>query len=69
MNYYKYYDLGPNGERIESVVSEEEILDSYWDWWKGKMIAKYGEESELISPERCIEDWTVVYWAKVYHGS
>lgn len=46
-----------------SVVTktEEQILEEYWEYWKGKMIAA-GKES-MISEENCIEDWVVCHWA------
>jgi len=44
------------------TLSEKDILDYYWDWWSGKM--KEVGKQELISEERCIEDWCVVHWAE-----
>lgn len=51
--------LGP----ITIIWSEQQILESYWNWWKNAMIAKYGEGHELITEENCIEDFVVVHWA------
>ena len=45
------------------VLSEQEILDHYWDCWKSAMIAKYGEGHELITEENCINDFVVCHWA------
>lgn len=52
-------DLGA----VTVVLSEQEILDHYWDCWKSAMIAKYGENHELITEQACIEDFVVCHWA------
>lgn len=46
------------------VFTEEQILESYWDYWKHKMqsVGKYDE----INRENCIRDWVVVNWAWEY---
>lgn len=44
-------------------VTEDDIINLYWNFWSGKMISKYGEGHELISRENCIEDFIVVNWA------
>lgn len=45
------------------ILTEEEILASYWPHWEKEMIEKYGVGHELITKENCLEDWVVVYWA------
>jgi len=50
-----------NAEGAEHEMSEEEILAEYWPYWEAKM-KKSGKE-DLITKERCIEDWVVVNWA------
>jgi hypothetical protein len=50
-------------EDTPTFYTEEEILESYWPQWKEKMIKKYGEDSELITKNHCIEDWIVENWA------
>ena len=43
------------------TLSEKDILNEYWDWWSGRM-KEVGKE-DMISEERCIEDWCIVHWA------
>lgn len=54
--YFKYQD--PSGEY---TISDEEILETYYDHWKGEL-TRLGRES-MISPEACIEDFVAVHWA------
>jgi hypothetical protein len=46
---------------VAETLSEEQILDEYWEYWKGRMTEV--NKTELISKERCIEDWCVTHWA------
>ena len=61
--YNEYGDTGGNFPINEWVVTktEQQILDVYFPYWKSRMI-KAGKE-DLISEERCIEDWCSVNWA------
>lgn len=43
------------------TLSDQEILDSYWEWWSGKMLEKGPNDSCTI--ENCITDWVIVHWA------
>lgn len=55
-----------NGAIIGNEViekTEPQILEEYWDHWKSRMDAKYGEDHELTTEENCIYDWIVVNWA------
>ena len=73
MRYYSYpyYDSDPAKQVIKTLseviktLSEQEILDIYWDWWKEEGIKRWGKEHfELNYSEKdCIEDWVVVNWA------
>ena len=65
---YKYYepDTLPDGTYIgdiEIVMTEDEIINFYWDYWSKRMKEKYGENHHLITRERCIEDFVIVNWA------
>lgn len=51
-----YQDQGGN-----HIISDEEILASYYPWWQEQM-RKVGKE-HLISEASCIEDFVVVHWA------
>ncbi len=56
MKYYKYSDQ--DGDHI---ISEEQILKEYWDYWRERM-EQAGKE-DLINPENCIYDFCVIHWA------
>jgi len=46
------------------TLSEQEILDQYYDYWSSKMILPWFNDNEDISKEKCIEDWCIVHWAE-----
>ncbi len=50
---------------IYETLSEDEIIAQYWDYWYGKMCAKFGKEhvDANYSRRECIEDWCVIHWA------
>lgn len=52
-------------EPIEKVVSEQEILVTYWKYWKGRMeeYAKKHTPRAEITRDNCIEDWCIIHWA------
>ena len=62
MRYYSYND---SIQQIVVTLSEQEILDIYWDWWKEEGIKKWGKEhfEANYSEKDCIKDWLVVNWA------
>ena len=66
MRYYSYpyYDPDP-AKQVIKTLSEQEILDIYWDWWKEEGIKRWGKEhfEANYSEKDCIEDWVVVNWA------
>ncbi|WP_249370118.1 hypothetical protein, partial [Actinomyces sp. 186855] len=47
---------------VEVVLTEDEVLDVYWDYWKDKM-EKAEKPSHLITESNCIEDFITVHWA------
>lgn len=47
-------------ESGEHVITEDEIIESYFGYWSGEMGRKGADD---ISEEACIEDWAVTYWA------
>ena len=57
MRYYCYCE--PTSETDSTPVvytfSEEDILNTYWDWWFCRMVL-LGRD-HLISRENCLEDW------------
>ena len=55
----------------EREITEEEILEEYWDYWfKAMCQALYKPNTgafgkpELITKENCIDDWVSVHWAR-----
>lgn len=56
MRYFKYSD-----QEGDYVISEEQILKEYWDYWRERM-ERAGKE-DLINPENCIYDFCVIHWA------
>ena len=50
---------------VYETLSEDEILQQYWDYWYGKMCEKFGKEhvDANYSKQDCIEDWCIVHWA------
>lgn len=67
MKYYSYTEYDHANPTKDSVVtlSEKEILDMYWTYWKFRMIKKYGQEQfeKEFSEKDCIDDWCVQHWA------
>jgi hypothetical protein len=55
-----------DGTPFYETLSEDEIIDQYWNHWSERMIAKYGvEEFEKNWCKRdCIDDWVVVHCTK-----
>jgi hypothetical protein len=62
MRYFKYVELEQDGL---VTVSEEEIKQTYYPWWKERMIKKFGEEefNRTYTFEHCLEDWMTIHWA------
>lgn len=42
-------------------MTEDEVLEVYWDYWKDKM-EKAEKPSHLITESNCIEDFITVHW-------
>lgn len=64
MKKYGYHEPGRNGKDHFIIMTEEKILDTYWEWWVRKMKKKYGEGHERITKENCIRDFVVTHWAE-----
>lgn len=61
MTLYEIIYPDEDNNTITEILTKEEILSSYWDYWTSRM-SSVGRE-HLISEERCIEDWCVIHWA------
>jgi hypothetical protein len=66
MKKYSYVEPDRRGRTHFIIKSEQQILDTFWEYWKERMIMKYGEGSPLIKEENCIRDWVVTHWADEY---
>ena len=63
MKSYRYVEPDENDQVKEVILTEEDILKEYWEFWSRKMAEKFGPNHELITTENCIEDWLVSHWA------
>ena len=67
MRYYCFYTLetDPSVDSYVKVMSEEEILAEYYDYWYDKMCSKFGKEivDRDYCKNDCIDDWVIVNWA------
>jgi hypothetical protein len=51
---------------IYETLSDDEIIEQYWDYWSSRMIAKYGGEEfqkSWCNKQDCIDDWVAIHWA------
>ena len=60
--YHDHNILGEEYTRWETL-SENDILNQYWNYWCDKMYAA-GKDPEVMIFENCIEDWCTVHWAQ-----
>jgi len=69
MRFWSFVEMDTNtmGEFFTRWVtmSDQEILDYYWDYWSGKMLAEGPNDSCTF--ENCIIDWCIVHWAERNH--
>lgn len=67
MKKYKYHIPGKDGEDVEIIMTETEILDSFYPYWINKMTKKFSDEDlSAMAPNlkrMCIEDWITINWA------
>lgn len=63
MKKYKRAEWDYFGYEKVTSFTEDEILDLYWDYWRQQMYLKYGYDSQLITPQNCIQDWVLLNYA------
>lgn len=63
MKRYKYVEPDENDQVKEVILTEEDILNEYWEFWSRKMAEKFGNDHEDITEKNCIEDWLSAHWA------
>ena len=61
MKYWTICYPGEHGQHVQETFTEEQILRSYFSLWFHKMCQ--ADKHELISDQRCIDDWITVHWA------
>jgi hypothetical protein len=61
MKYYQITFPGEFGQDVVETWSEEQILNSYYLYWTGKMIQNV--DNPDLDPMNCIEDWCITHWA------
>lgn len=59
MRKFKYYDL--DGEHD---ISEHEIILTYWVYWSTEVFRRRPDNTFLITPDNCIDDFCAVNWAE-----
>lgn len=62
MKYYKICYPDEHGNHIEETLSEQDILDHYWEYYYEAMVR--ADKRDLISIDRCIGDFITVNWAE-----
>jgi hypothetical protein len=66
VKYYTYVEPDYDGITPRYItLSENEILNEYWDFWYRQMCVKFGKEEvdTKYSIHECISDWVTVHWA------
>lgn len=59
----KVYLIDCLGKDEPVEITEEQILEEYWDFWKARMDKKYGPNHHLTTQRNCVTDWLVTNWA------
>lgn len=65
MRYWRLDYQNMAGKDITRILSDDDIIAEYWNYWYGKMTAKFGKDyvDQNFSKSDCIDDWSVVNWA------
>jgi len=61
MRTFKYPTQGDGDEAVVVIVTEAEILRTYFPYWSEQM-RRVGK-ADQISEAACIEDFVTVHWA------
>lgn len=51
MKRFRYDTPGPNGKNIITIITEQEIIDTYYEYWSKKM-KEVGKEEEISKEHR-----------------
>lgn len=67
MRYYCFdtWKTDPAVDSYVEVMSEQEILDEYYDHWYDAMVSKFGKEivDANYCVDDCIDDWCIINYA------
>lgn len=61
MKCYRYVEPGFNNEPVYISVTEDSIIETFWDFWCQKM-REVGKQDQ-IARENCIQDFVTIHWA------
>lgn len=61
MKYYTITFPGEFGQHVVETWSVDQIMESYYKYWCGKMIENV--KNPYLDRDMCLEDWIVVNWA------
>lgn len=61
MRKFTWVEPGETGEPTYKVISDKEILRTYYPWWSRRMYTL--DRAALVNLENCIEDFCTVHWA------
>jgi hypothetical protein len=61
MKYWTIVFPGEHGQHVQETWNEEQIIESYYKYWSGKMFLN--GKGSLVSMSNCIDDWKVIHWA------
>ena len=66
MRFWSFVEMDTNtlGEMFTRWVtmSDQEILDYYWDYRSSKMLAE--GPNDMCTFENCIDDFCIIHWAE-----
>lgn len=62
MKYWTIVFPGEFGQHVQETWNQEQILKAYWKSWNVKMFQS--GHGDLVTQERCIEDWITTHWAQ-----
>lgn len=66
MKFYSYIEPDEECGHKINIVSEKEIIETYWPSWLTRMEEVFGKGHPNITHEHCIDDFVMVHWANEY---
>ena len=63
MKTYLYWEYMEPYPEHPTEMTEDNILATFWDYWRDQMDKKFGPNYYLTTYENCVDDWVVVNWA------